>query len=217
MPHCNGMGHRMPRATAAMRAIKAEGGWAVVCTEECEIHPSGDVNPAIEARLWDDRDIPALALMAEAVHAHGSLAGIELAHNGPSSANRYSREVPMGPAHEPSFNYDPVQARAMDKTEIKNYRRWHKAAALRAKKAGFDLVYIYAGHNLSLAVHFLQTRRNARTDEYGGSLENRARLLRELIEETKDAVGDRCAVPVRIAVDELIGPRGITSEAEAAK
>ena len=214
VPHCNGMGHRMPRATAAMRAIKAEGGWAVVCTEECEIHPSGDVNPAIEARLWDDRDIPALALMAEAVHAHGSLAGIELTHNGPSSANRYSREVPMGPAHEPSFNYDPVQARAMDKTDIKNYRRWHKAAALRAKKAGFDLVYIYAGHNLSLAMHFLQTRRNARTDEYGGSLENRSRLLRELIEETKDAVGDRCAVPVRIAVDELIGPRGITSEAE---
>ena len=214
VPHCNGMGHRMPRATAAMRAIKAEGGWAVVCTEECEIHPSGDANPAIEARLWDDRDIPALALMAEVVHAHGSLAGIELAHNGPSSANRYSREVPMGPAHEPSFNYDPVQARAMDKTDIKNYRRWHKAAALRAKKAGFDLVYIYAGHNLSLAMHFLQTRRNARTDEYGGSLENRARLLRELIEETKDAVGDRCAVPVRIAVDELIGPRGITSEAE---
>ncbi len=214
VPHCNGMGHRMPRATAAMRAMKAEGGWAVVCTEECEIHPSGDVNPAIEARLWDDRDIPALALMAEAVHAHGSLAGIELTHNGPSSANRYSREVPMGPAHEPSINYDPVQARAMDKTDIRNYRRWHKAAALRAKKAGFDLVYVYAGHNLSLAMHFLQTRRNARTDEYGGSLENRARLLRELIEETKDAVGDRCAVPVRIAVDELLGPRGITSEAE---
>jgi dimethylamine/trimethylamine dehydrogenase len=63
VPHCNGMGHAMPEAHAAMRAAKAEGGWAVVSTEECEIHPSGDISPYIEARLWDDSDIPALALM----------------------------------------------------------------------------------------------------------------------------------------------------------
>ena len=214
VPHCNGMGHRMPRATAAMRGVKAEGGWAVVCTEECEIHASGDVNPAIEARLWDDADIPVQALMAEAVHEHGALAGIELTHNGASAANRYSREVPIGPRHEPSLNYDPVQARAMDKTDIRDYRRWHKAAALRARKAGFDLVYVYAGHQLSIAMQFLQARRNDRIDEYGGSLENRARLLRELIEETKEAVGDTCAVPVRLAVDEMLGPVGITSGSE---
>src|SRR5262245_1008780 len=63
-------------------------------------------------------------------------------------------------------------------------------------------------------MHFLQKRRNHRTDEYGGSLENRARLLRELIEDTKEAVGDKCAVAVRLAVDELLGPAGITSESE---
>jgi dimethylamine/trimethylamine dehydrogenase len=51
VPHCNGMGHRLPRSTAAMRGVKAEGGWGVICTEECEIHPSGDVWPAAEARL----------------------------------------------------------------------------------------------------------------------------------------------------------------------
>ena len=72
------MGHAMPEAHAAMREMKAEGGWAVVSTEECEIHPSGDVSPYIEARLWDDHDIPALALMCEKVHAHGALAAIEL-------------------------------------------------------------------------------------------------------------------------------------------
>jgi dimethylamine/trimethylamine dehydrogenase len=214
VPHCAGMGHRMPRASAAMRGIKAEGGWAVVCTEECEIHPSGDVTPAIESRLWDDRDIPTHALMVEAVHAHGALAGIELTHNGPSSGNRYSREVAIGPVHQPVNAPDPVQARAMDKADIRAYRRWHRAAALRAKKAGFDIVAVYAGHDLSLAMHFLQRRRNDRSDEYGGSLENRARLLRELIEETKEAVGDACAVVVRMAVDELMGPRGITSAAE---
>lgn len=63
VPHCNGMGHAMPEAHAAMREVKAEGGWAVVSTEECEIHPSGDVSPYVEARLCDDQDIPALALM----------------------------------------------------------------------------------------------------------------------------------------------------------
>jgi dimethylamine/trimethylamine dehydrogenase len=208
------MGHRMPRATAAMRGIKAEGGWAVVCTEECEIHPSGDVTPAVEARLWDDKDIPTQALMVEAVHAHGALAGVELVHNGPSCGNRYSREVPLGPSHQPVNAPDPVQARAMDKADIRAYRRWHRAAALRGKKAGFDIIYVYAGHDLSLPMHFLQRRRNNRRDEYGGSLENRARLLRELIEETKEAVGGTCAVAVRMAVDELIGPAGITSAAE---
>src|SRR5258707_2580992 len=70
VPHCNGMGYDMPLALAAMRGVKAEGGWAVVCTEECEIHPSGDVSPYKEARLWDDHDIPALAHMTDAVHKH---------------------------------------------------------------------------------------------------------------------------------------------------
>jgi len=63
VPHCNGMGYAMPEAHAAMRAAKAEGGWAVVSTEECEIHPTGDISPYVEARLWDDSDIPALALL----------------------------------------------------------------------------------------------------------------------------------------------------------
>jgi dimethylamine/trimethylamine dehydrogenase len=63
-------------------------------------------------------------------------------------------------------------------------------------------------------MHFLQRRRNQRSDEYGGSLENRVRLFRELLEETKDAVGDRCAVAVRLAVDELMGPKGIASDGE---
>ena len=214
VPHCNGMGHAMPRAVAAMRGMKAEGGWAVICTEECEIHPSGDVAPYAEARLWDDDDIPGLALMAEAVHRHGALAGIELVHNGPSCGNLYSREVPIGPSHQPVNGYAPVQARAMDKADIRAYRQWHRDAAKRARKAGFDVIYVYAGHDLSLPMHFLQRRRNDRIDEYGGSLENRVRLFREVIEDTKEAVGDRCAVVVRMAVEELLGEDGLTSEAE---
>jgi len=80
VPHCNGMGSVYPSSMAAMRAMKAEGGWAVICTEETDIHPTSDITPIIEGRLWDDRDIPAFARMNDAVHAHGALAGIELVH-----------------------------------------------------------------------------------------------------------------------------------------
>src|SRR3990170_2818082 len=63
-------------------------------------------------------------------------------------------------------------------------------------------------------MHFLLPRYNTRSDEYGGSLENRARLLREVLEDTKEAVGDSCAVAVRLAVDELMGEHGLSSEGE---
>ena len=211
VPHCNGMGYRDATALATMRAVKAEGGWGVVCTEQVEIHPSGDIAPFIELRNWDDQDVPMLARIADAVHAHDALAGLQLAHNGMNAPNLYSREIPMGPADLPVFSIynDPVQARAMDKEDIRNLRRWHRNAALRAKKAGYDIVYVYAGKLFGGAMFFLSRRFNTRTDEYGGALENRARLLKELIEETKDAVGDTCGIACRISVDELLGEDGL--------
>ena len=214
VPHCNGMGYRDVSAMARMRGVKAEGGWGVVCTEQVEFHHTSEITPFIEMRLWDDRDIPALARMAEAVHEHGALAGIELAYNGMNGPNFYSREVPLGPSNLPiaTFTYDPVQARAMDKQDIANLRRWHRQAALRAKTAGFDIVYVYAAHGLSGLEYFLSRRYNSRTDEYGGSLENRIRLIRELVEDTKEAVGDTCAVALRFTVDELLGEAGLHKE-----
>jgi len=214
VPHCNGMGHGKPATLAAMRGVKAEGGWGVVCTEEIEISPFSEIAPHFEGRLWDERDMPALRLMTDACHEHGALAGAEIFFNGYATPNRYSREIPMAPSHLPVRSTDPIQARTMDKADIKNVRRWHRNAALRARDVGFDLVYVYAGHDLGMPLHFLSRHTNRRTDEYGGSLENRVRLLRELIEDTKDAVGDRCGVVVRLAVDQLLGPLGITSENE---
>lgn len=213
VPHCNGMGHRMPRALAAMRGIKAEGGWGVVCTEETEIHYSSDLSPNIEGRIWDDGDIPALRLMVEAVHQHGALAGIELTYSGHHALNLTSRAVAYGPRSVSVGDY-PGQTRRADKDDLHAIRTWHRQAALRAKRAGFDLIYCYAGHDLSLAMHFLLKRYNDRTDEYGGSLENRTRFLRELIQDTKDAVGDTCAVAVRLAVDELLGADGLSHQGE---
>jgi len=214
VPHCNGFGHIRPDHLAAMRGVKAEGGWAVVCTEEVSIHPTCDLTPLAEGRLWDDRDIPGLARMTEAVHSHGALAGFQPVHCGHEAANKGSHLPPLSPTGRPTASGYPVQARTMDLSDIRAYRRWHLDAALRARQAGFDIIYVYAGHGLSVATQFISRITNQRSDEYGGSLENRVRLLRELIEETKEAVGDTCAVVVRFAVEELLGPAGITSEGE---
>ena len=204
VPHCNGMGFLRPKMLAAMRGIKAEGGWGVICTEYCSIHPSADDLPHPYAALWNQDHIKANALMTEKVHEFGALAGVELWAGGASSSNLLTREVPLGVSSMPDLSGNPYQARAMDKKDIRNLRKWHRAAALRARDAGFDIVYIYATHSYLLS-QFLSPLHNHRTDEYGGSLENRVRLVRELIEETKEAIGDTCAVAVRMAIDDGTG------------
>ena len=214
VPHCNGMGTHYPSSMAAMRGVKAEGGWAVVCTEECDFHHTADIAPAIEARLWSELDIPIMARMVEAVKRHGALAGCELVYGGAAGHNRQSREIAMAPSNFPMFDGEPGQARVMDRQDIRNFRRWHRQAVLRARDAGFDIVYVYAGHNLTLLQHFISRRYNHRTDEYGGSIENRTRLMREVIEDAKEAVGDTMAVAVRFAVEELAGPDAVTADGD---
>ena len=218
VPHCSGMGHLLPQSDGAMRGMKAEGGWAVVCTEQCSFHPHAEATPYPETKLWDQDDVLRMRHWTDSVHEHGALAGMELVSNASALPNHYSREIPLGPSHTPAtYSYDPVQARAMDLDDIKEFRRWHRDAALRARDAGFDLVYVYCGHDIAMPMEFLTRRRNRRTDGYGGSLENRARLLRELLEDTKVAIGDTCAIALRFATDELAGPQGITWRDEGIK
>lgn len=207
VPHCTGLGWLRPRMLADLRATKAEGGWGVVCTEYCSIHPSSDDLPYPSASLWDKGDIKAHALMTEKVHEHGALAGAELWIGGARTANLHTREVPLGVTSMPNLAGDPYQTRAMDKEDIRDVRRWHRNAALRARQAGFDIVYVYATHGYLLS-QFLSAETNTRTDEYGGSLENRVRLVRELIEETKDAVGDTCGVALRFSAEQGGGGDG---------
>ncbi|RWF49198.1 MAG: NADH:flavin oxidoreductase [Mesorhizobium sp.] len=213
VPHCNGGGYRDPSAAAEMRRIKSEGGWGVIFTEQTEMHHTSEITPFIELRLWDDADIPALAKMARAMHEHGALAGIQLAYSGINGPNLYTKEVPRGPSALPirTFTNDPVQARAMDREDIRDLRRWHRNAFKRAKQAGFDLVCLYGAHGFGIIQHFLSTATNQRGDEYGGSLENRSRLMRELIEEGRDAIGDTCGLTLRLSLDEMIGELGFAN------
>jgi len=218
-PHALGTGNQMPHTRAAMREVRAEGGWGVVNTGYCSIHPSSDDSPLANCRLWDDEDIKVHALMVDAVHRHGALAGVELWHGGSGTGNRYSRIPQMSASGISGDSTYPgwinlTRSRPMDKQDIKDLRRWHVDAAKRAKSAGFNIIYVYAGMQFG-PYQFLLPRMNKRTDEYGGSLENRVRLTREILEEMKEAVGDTCAVALRFSTDELLKMPGETMESEA--
>ena len=213
VPHCSGMGNRLPQNLAAMRRVKAEGGWGVVCTEYCSIHPSADDSPFAYASLWDDDDIRQQILMTDAVHEHGALAGVELWHGGHHAVNRVSRVPILSPSGLPLHYVHPQHSKAMDRQDIRNLRRWQVDATKRALQAGFDIVYVYAGHGY-LPMQFVSRQFNQRSDEYGGPIENRARLLREMIEETLEAAAGKAAVAVRFSVEELIGPDGITHDGD---
>ena len=213
VPHCNGGGYRDPSAAAAMRGSKAEGGWGVIFTEQCEMHHTSEITPFIELRLWEDKDIPMLHKMSDRMKESGALAGIQLAYSGVNGPNLYSKEVPMAVSAQPirTFTNDPVQARALDKTDIRDLRRWFVNAAKRSKEAGFDLICLYGAHGFGIFQHFLSRATNHRTDEYGGSLENRARFVNEVIADMRDAVGDTMGITLRVSLDETIGELGFSN------
>lgn len=218
-PHAIGTGQQMPHTRAGMREVRAEGGWGVVNTGYCSIHPSSDDAPLPYCRLWDDEDIKVHALMVDAVHRHGSLAGVELWHGGSGTGNRYSRQPLMSASGVSADSTYPgwinlAQSRPMDKQDIRDFRRWHVEAAKRARSAGFDILYTYAGMNFG-PYQFLLPWLNKRTDEYGGSLENRIRLTREIIEDMREAVGGECAIALRFSTDQLLTLPSETMQSEA--
>ncbi|MFT5484700.1 MAG: dimethylamine/trimethylamine dehydrogenase [Halieaceae bacterium] len=213
VPHASGMTEANPRVRAAFRETKAEGGWGVVSTGAVSTHPSSDDSPLPFARLWDDNDIRSHAMSCDAIHRHGSLAAVELWHGGAAAMNRSSRLAPYSPSGIPwapthvGFMGN-LRPRIMSTKDIRDVIGWQVDAAKRARSAGFDIVYIYAGMGY-LGYQFLLEEYNHRSDAYGGSVENRVRFVRELIEATKDAVGNDCGIALRISLEEL---RAKTSE-----
>ncbi|MHA6688013.1 oxidoreductase [Mesorhizobium sp. A556] len=219
VPHASGMTNALPRVRAAFRETKAEGGWGVICTGACSIDPDSDDTPLPFATLWDDNDIRSHALMTEAVHRHGALAGVELFHGGASVMNRTSRLPPLSPSGIPWMAthlgfMGNLRPRIMDKADIRAVLKAQAEAARKARIAGFDIVYVYAGMGY-LGSQFLLPEYNHRTDEYGGSIANRVRFVREMIEVTKDAVGKDCGVALRISLEELRGRPGRNQPSEA--
>jgi dimethylamine/trimethylamine dehydrogenase len=204
-PHCSGFGSEYPYTQAEFRGMKAEGGWALVNTEYCSIHPECDDRPYIQARLWDDNDVRNLSLMCDRVHEHDSLAGVELNFSGPHHTGFESRQPARGVSQLPSprWGWRATSCYEMDKREIRELQRFYIDAAKRARAAGFDLILIYGAETIGIPQQFLMRYFNQRTDEYGGSFENRARFFREVLELVREAVGDDCAVGARFSIDTL--------------
>ena len=221
VPHCNGMGDQFINSQIRYRELKAEGGWAVVNTENAESQASGDEGFPL-THLWDDGDIAPLAKIVDAIHKHGALAGTEIGHLGAGCANLYSREAPIGPSTGPlQWSIDPhasypIQVRAMDRADIRRFLENQRSAARRARIAGCDIICAWATSVAGPPMSFMSRRFNHRSDGYGGSLQNRVRLLKEFIEVTREGAGPDRAVAVRLGVDELLGAGGIEVEEEGA-
>lgn len=207
VPHASGMTNAAPHVRAAFRETKAEGGWAVVSTGACSIHPTSDDSPFPCATLWDEADLRSHALMTEAAHRHGALAAIELWHGGAAALNRTTRHPPLSPSGIPWMAthvgfMSSARPKVMDAQDIRDLIRWHAEAAVMAERAGFDILYVYAGMGY-LPYQFLLADYNRRTDDYGGSVRNRVRLVEHLIDAVREATHGRCAVALRISMQEL--------------
>lgn len=215
MPHALGHSYLMPNGAIGIRETRAEGGWGIVSMQLSEIDPTSDLSGMPYERLWDEGDVRSHAMSNARIHAHGALSSIELGHTGIRSRGASNGYPAQGPSVGPTLKPDmPFMARAMTKDDIRQLRENYRAATQRAKQAGYDIVYVYAAHDASILWHFLHPVYNQRTDEYGGSFENRLRLFREVLEETKEEAGDGMAVAVRFAVHEASGQKHITNDGE---
>src|SRR5712675_2244763 len=216
--HCAGPGSERPGAQAHLRGMKAEGGWGVVFTEFCSIHPEADEYPYTSARIWDEGDVRNLGYMCDVAHAHGSLAGIQLWYSGGNAPSLESREVGRSPSQwlSPLFATRSVYGYEMDELDIRSVINMYVEAGKRAAAAGFDILEVSAGDD-TLPSQFLEPRFNRRTDRYGGSFENRSRFFIELLHALKRGLGDRCAITTRFEMDTLHGPEGVEAHEDGVR
>ncbi len=215
VPHATGHSPLMPNGSIALREMKAMGGWGTVCMQLAEIDPTSDISDLPIETFWDAQDVASHRALTDRLRAQGALSAVEIAHTGLRGRGFTNGYPVWGPSNMPILKPDmPVQARAMDKADIKALRQSYRAAVGRARDAGYDMVYVYAAHDASILWHFLSPAYNHRSDEYGGSFENRMRLFREVLEETVEEAAGDMAVAVRIAVHELNGPQAITADGE---
>jgi dimethylamine/trimethylamine dehydrogenase len=214
--HCLGAGSDKPGFQAHFRAMKAQGGWGCVSTEYCSISPESDDLPLVSARIWDDGDVANLGLLCDLLHEQGALAAVELYHGGPNAAALESRVPARGASQIPSTFGFMRSCREMDLDDIREVQQQYVDAAIRARAAGFDVITIYCAHTTALPHQFLLPFYNKRTDEYGGSFENRARFTREVVTQVREAVGDELAISVRFGIHTVAnnGAQGIRHDDE---
>ena len=208
VPQCTGAGVERPGANAMHREVKAEGGWAALCTEACMIHPETDQPVAIVTSLLDRGDIINHRHMADSVHKWGALAGVELCHAGGLSNNLGSRHVSPA-AHQFATPWIPqAYTYEAEDADLSRIVTMFADAARRAIDAGFDILYIHGTHG-ALPVQMLSRHLNRRSGRYGGDFAGRARLWVEILEAVRTAAAGQCAVATRFSIDQLSGRDGV--------
>lgn len=182
--------------------LRARGGTGLIMVENvCVKYPEGS-NGTTQLRLDKDCYIPRLFTLTEACHRQGALMGIQINHAGASAMSSRIGMQPVSASRFPSKAGGEIP-RGLSKEEIASIAKDYGTAAKRAVNAGFDVVEIHAGHSYLIS-QFLSPTTNDRTDEFGGSAENRARFCRMVIDEVRKAVGPRVPISLRLSVDELV-------------
>ena len=199
-------GHMTPD-NRAFYEYKASGGCAVVSLGECIVHGASGSSHNLQPALDDITLLPSLSMLVKDIKRRGALANIELSHGG-----KYGGLVSVGGdvkdgkvAYGPSEEVLPTGEHVyeMSKEMIHELVKYYGQAAIMAKRAGFDMVNVHAAHGW-LFSQFLSPLQNHRTDEYGGSLENRARFFLETLDEVRACVGKDFPIEVRMNGDDFV-------------
>ncbi|MBC7294241.1 MAG: FAD-dependent oxidoreductase, partial [Thermoleophilia bacterium] len=195
---------------------KARGGAGIVTVGESAVDSDYAITHAGQLLLDHDNKISGLSRLADAIHRYGALASIELCHGGGQTLpSLIGNRRPIAPSVMTSKLHETLAGRSisvqvMEHDLIEQVTENFAAAALRAKKAGFDMVLVHGGHGWLLA-QFTSPLTNKRTDEYGGSLQNRARFPLRVLERIREVCGPDLAIEYRFSADELV-PGGLSQE-----
>lgn len=178
-------------------ATRAVGQVGLIIVEATGVEPRGRISNR-DLGIWEDAHIAGFKRIVDNVHAQGSKIAIQLGHAGRKSETANS--VSVAPSAI-SFNEECGMPEPLTVEEIKNIVQKFAKAAGRAAAAGFDAIELHAAHGY-LINQFLSPLSNLRTDEYGGSLENRVRLLKEVLIAVRAVVPNEMPIIVRVSADE---------------
>ena len=182
--------------------LRAKGGTGLLMVENASVFSPQGSNGTTQLRIDQDNYIPRLFLLCEKVHKHGACIGVQINHAGASAISSRIGMQPVSSSDVPSKEGGEVP-RPLEKEEIYEIVKKYGEAAKRAQTAGFDCVEIHCGHSYLIS-QFLSPVMNKRTDEFGGSPENRARFAKLVIEEVRRQVGPFFPIFVRISADEFV-------------
>lgn len=181
---------------------RAKGGTGLLIVENASVDSPQGSNGTTQLRIDSDNYIPRLYKLCENVHKHGACIAIQINHAGASAMSSRIGMQPVSASDVPSKEGGEIP-RPLTKEEILNIVRKYAEAARRAQICGFDAVEIHAGHSYLIS-QFLSPIYNKRTDEFGGSAENRTRFARMILEAVRKQVGPHFPIFLRISADELM-------------